>query len=193
MKKAWMLRLITVGFTTLLLPQTGQTQELDKQKLRLFIEQKVSPWLKDPLVINAIEAQNEKHDALTKEDIKALDAKWKNEDQTLIQPILTNKASLYLKKIVEDSQGLISEVFVMDNKGLNVAQTEVTSDYWQGDEPKFQNTYEKGIDGLDIGDVDLDESTQTFQCQISFTLSDNGNPVGAITVGINADEFDNFQ
>ncbi len=38
----------------------------------------------------------------------------------------------------------MTEVFVMDARGLNVAASDVTSDYWQGDEEKFSETFPKG-------------------------------------------------
>jgi uncharacterized phage infection (PIP) family protein YhgE len=33
---------------------------------------------------------------------------------------------------------------VKDNKGLNVGQSDVTSDYWQGDEAKWKKSYKMG-------------------------------------------------
>lgn len=77
----------------------------------------------------------------------------------------------------------------MDNKGLNVAQSDITSDFWQGDEAKWQNTFLKGPGAFDIGEVEEDESTQMFQSQISYTVTDpaTGNAIGAITVGVNVD------
>jgi len=37
-----------------------------------------------------------------------------------------------------------------------------------------------------FGDVELDESTQTYQAQVSLpVMGDNGQPIGAMTFGIN--------
>ena len=38
----------------------------------------------------------------------------------------------------------------MDKFGLNVGQSSVTSDYWQGDEDKFQKTFAVGPDAVFI-------------------------------------------
>jgi hypothetical protein len=51
---------------------------------------------------------------------------------------------------------MITEMFVMDAKGLNVGQSDVTSDYWQGDEAKWQKTY-----GAGPGVVFVDGSRKT--------------------------------
>lgn len=77
----------------------------------------------------------------------------------------------------------------MDNKGLNVAQSEITSDYWQGDEEKWQDTYLKGPSAYLIGEIEEDESTQMFQSQISHSVVDpsSGKVIGAITIGVNVE------
>ena len=77
----------------------------------------------------------------------------------------------------------------MDALGLNVAASDTTSDYWQGDEAKFTETYGVGPDATHLGDIELDESSQSYQGQISMTIVDpaTGSAIGAITVGVNAD------
>ena len=42
-----------------------------------------------------------------------------------------------------------------------------------------------------IGDVELDESTQTFQSQLSMSITDQatGKVIGAITVGIDVESI----
>lgn len=152
----------------------------------------VSSWLSDPAIVSAIEAQNTANAGLTQGDIDALDKTWRAEtssaDQPLIKEVLGREISKFLSGKVDASGGLITEAFVMDNKGLNVGQSGITSDYWQGDEGKWQNTYSKGVGAVDIGDVELDESTQTYQSQLSITIvNGSGAPIGAITLGLNVE------
>jgi hypothetical protein len=75
----------------------------------------------------------------------------------------------------------------MDDKGLNVGQSSMTSDYWQGDEAKWQKTYAVGADAFHVSEVEFDESSQSYQVQISTTISQDGQPIGAITLGVNAE------
>ena len=42
---------------------------------------------------------------------------------------------------------------------MNVGQSDIISDYWQGDEAKWIKTYAKGAAALHIGKVKEDEST----------------------------------
>ncbi|WLR94074.1 hypothetical protein [Shinella zoogloeoides] len=75
----------------------------------------------------------------------------------------------------------------MDNRGLNVGQSDVTSDYWQGDEAKWQIAFGAGT--LHVEEAARDESTQLMQSQASLPIRDpqTGAVIGAITVGLNLD------
>lgn len=159
----------------------------DEAKVKALYEEKIKVWVNDPAVINAVKAQNEAHAALTAEQITELDGKWKADDATIIDPVLNNDLSKFLQGIVGGSEGLYSEIFVMDNKGLNVGQSAKTSDYWQGDEAKFTDTYPKGADAMSMGEVEFDESSQKYQVQLSVTVSDAGTPIGAVTIGLDAE------
>lgn len=150
----------------------------------------VAEVIADSGLIAAIEAQNAVTAGYDQAKIDELDQQWRAEvgagSSPLIDEVLGNDASAYLKGVQDASQGLFTEIFAMDAVGLNVGQSGVTSDYWQGDEAKWQNTYQAG--GVDMGDVELDESSQTFQAQLSVPVKDaSGATIGAITFGVNVE------
>ncbi|MEJ8560661.1 hypothetical protein QTO30_05055 [Yoonia sp. GPGPB17] len=105
----------------------------------------------------------------------------------LIEKLLTTAVSTWLLDKQDATAGFVTEVFIMDNKGLNVAQSVETSDYWQGDEAKWQQTYSVGPDALHISEVEFDDSTGFYQSQASLAISDpaTGEVIGAVTFGIN--------
>lgn len=144
-----------------------------------------------PEVVAAVNAQNAQTSGYDQATIDAADTAWRAEiggaSRPTIDAVLARPASAYLVAMMENSQGLFTEIFVMDAKGLNVAQSGVTSDYWQGDEAKWQETYPKGADAVHLSDVELDESTQTYQSQVSVPVIDNGTVIGALTVGVNVE------
>ena len=111
-------------------------------------------------------------------------------NQPLIASVLANSLSAYLKDVKADAAGLYTEIFVMDDKGLNVGQSDVTSDYWQGDEAKWKKTFLAGADGLLIDEVEFDESSQTYQSQVSVAIVDptTGKSIGAVTVGVDVEK-----
>jgi len=156
-----------------------------------YIEANVRPWLEEPAIVNAILAQNGAHADLSQSDIDALDARWRtelsSETRPMIEAQLSNALSLYLKSRQRAAEGVIAEIFVMDDRGLNVGQSDITSDYWQGDEAKWQRSF--GSDALYIEEAGRDDSTQLMQSQASLPIRnpDTGAVIGAITIGINLD------
>jgi hypothetical protein len=169
-------------------PHVAPMQEIGKTK--------VIAWLKDSAVIKAIKAQNAKNASVSQSEIITLDKAWRAEVKSgggsMTKSVLGNSLSSFLKKVKADSQGLYTEIFVMDNKGLNVGQSDVTSDYWQGDEAKWQKTYQVGPQAMHVGKVKTDESTQTLQSQLSMPVVDpaTGKVIGAVTVGVNVEMLD---
>ena len=159
------------------------------------LSKQIRPWLSDPVVVEAVKAQNAETAGLSEGDIDALDKQWRAEAKTgsgpLIDKVLGNKLSAFLKEKKASSDGLFAEVFIMDAKGLNVGQSDITSDYMQGDEDKWQKTYPVGPDAVFIDDVEFDDSSGQFQSQVNATVVDpaNGQAIGAITIGINVEKL----
>ncbi len=164
-------------------------------QMKAAFEEMVSPWLSDPVLVEAIRAQNAAHADLSEAQVDALDATWREEAAAgggpLVVKVTTGAAAELLKEKARASRGVLTEVFVMDNRGLNVASNVVTSDYMQGDEAKWQETFPAGAGGVHVGEIEFDASTETFQAQYSATVvdPDNGEAIGAITVGMKVEEL----
>ncbi|MEW7007452.1 hypothetical protein [Lentilitoribacter sp. EG35] len=163
--------------------------------IRTYITNNVKPWLSDPIIINSINRQNRQTSQLSEAEIIAQDEKWhaevQSENRPFIDKILNNDLSKFLTQKQNESDEFLLEIFVMDAKGLNVGQSAVTSDYWQGDEAKWLNTFPKGPNTIFIEDIKIDESTLTFQSQASLSIADpkTGKTIGAITLGINFEKL----
>lgn len=172
---------------------TGAAADDINTKLNELVSQKLHKAFDDPVIVMAVKAQNEHNTSLSQAEIDTMDKQWRTEAKQgngpLIDKVLANEVSKVLHAFKEQGAGLYSEVFVMDNKGLNVGQSDVTSDYWQGDEAKWQKTFGAGSGTAFIDDVEFDESSQTYQSQVSITLLDPQTRVaiGAVTVGVNVD------
>lgn len=144
----------------------------------------------NPVLVAAIIAQNQQTAGYDAAKIDALDKQWRAEvdaaDKPLISATLANEASQFLAKAQADSAGQFTEIFATDAVGLNVAQSTITSDYWQGDEDKFSKSFGAGAAAVFLGEIEQDESTQAFQSQVSITITDpaTGQPIGSITAGV---------
>ena len=179
---------LAVAITSLASSALGQDNEY-ADRLKALGEAQIKAAAQNPQVIAAIEAQNKLTAGYDAARIDTLDKQWRAEVDApahpLIDATLGNAASAYLGQVQTEAEGLFTEIFVMDAKGLNVAQSTITSDYWQGDEDKFTESFGKGAAAVHIGEIEEDESTQTFQSQVSLPIVDAaGVPIGAITVGV---------
>jgi hypothetical protein len=179
----------------LLVSPAANAEMAHEPMLRDLVASQLRAIAQDPAVVAAVQAQNEVNAALTQVEIDGLDKQWRSEteagDKPLITQVIGNQLSAHLKQVFEQGQGLYTEIFVMDSKGLNVGQSDVTSDYWQGDEDKWQKTFSAGGDAVFVDEVEKDESTQQLQSQVSFTIVDpaTSSAIGAITFGINLDQL----
>ena len=171
-------------------PAAGQA-DIRTSAVADYVDANVLAWLQEPAIVNAVLAQNAAHAGLGQAEIDALDARWRSELSAAKRPMidaqLSNPLSLCLKGRQRATEGLITEIFVMDNRGLNVGQSDITSDYWQGDEAKWQIGF--GAGALHVEEAARDESTQLMQSQASLPIRDpqTGAVIGAITVGLNLD------
>jgi len=103
-----------------------------------------------------------------------------------MKAIMENECGQHLRSI-QNSAPYFAEIFVMDNRGANVAMTDKTSDYWQGDEAKFQKSFNAGAGAIFVDDVDFDDSAQAYLVQVSVPIKKAGQVIGAITFGIDID------
>ena len=148
------------------------------------------PWLIKPLMIDSLRAQNAAHAGLTQANIDALDAQWRAErtggERPLIDKVMSNPVSRFLKSLQENSDGLFTEIFVMDNKGLTVGQSVLSDDYWQGDEAKWRKSFLAGKHARHIGEPEFVEATGRYQAQLSMPIVDpeTGDIIGAVTLGV---------
>ena len=182
--------LMGLGFAAMLsLSAAPFAQDEFTAPLTELAKGEIATFASDPALISAIQAQNAVTAAYDQAKIDALDTQWRAEVGTASKPLidatLANAASQYLAGVQEASGGKYTEIFAMDAKGLNVGQSTLTSDYWQGDEDKFTMSFGAGATAVHLGEVEQDESTQTFQSQVSLTIVNAaGEPIGAITVGV---------
>lgn len=142
----------------------------------------------DPMVVSAVKAQNAKGMSLSQ--IQDKDAEWKEYAgiADYMSALMESDLGKYLRSI-QESRPFYAEIFVMDNQGANVGMTDKTSDYWQGDEAKFKNSFAGGAGAVFVDEVEFDDSTQVYSVQVSVPVMDAGKAIGAITFGIDIDQF----
>lgn len=142
----------------------------------------------DPVIVEAVRLENAKGKTLSQ--IQELDRQWKATAgiADYMEAMMGSKCGKHLRSI-QQSAPYYAEIFVMDNQGANVAMSDKTSDYWQGDEAKFIESYKGGKGAVHIADVEFDDSTQAYLVQVSVPVKDGNKVIGAITIGIDVDKI----
>jgi hypothetical protein len=143
----------------------------------------------DQVIVKAVKAENAK--AKTLAQIKETDNTWKAHPgiADYMRAMMDSECGKHLRNI-QNSAPYYAEIFVMDNQGANVAMTDKTSDYWQGDESKFKKSYNGGTGSVFVDEVEFDNSTQAYLSQVSVPVKDGDKVIGAITFGIDVDKIE---
>lgn len=154
----------------------------DVQKLLVAEGAKLRAHGSDPVIVAAVKAQNADKVPLTA--IKVIDQRWSlGKESVRVRQTTTGACADRLRQIVA-SNPAYSETFAMDDQGAIVCATTRTTDYWQGDEAKWERAYNAGKGDLFIDRPKLDESAASRIAQISVPVMAEGKAIGAITFGV---------
>lgn len=176
---------VLVGLATLTTAVNAQ-QDISKSELEDLLKVKVRTvqhMALNPLLVRAVRQQNATE--LTQEEIARRDKSWRatKELTPFKLSLQTSPAGRFLKSQVQRSTSF-NEAFLTDNQGANVAAFPATSDYWQGDEGKWSESFNNGNGRVHIGALELDESTNTVAAQVSAPVLDRGRTIGVLVVGV---------
>ena len=143
----------------------------------------IESWGKDPALVREVTAQNSHR--MTMAEITAIDKAWMaGGEGDRVAKLLSNACATRLKALVSTIPAF-NESFVMDDQGANVCMSDRTSDFWQGDEAKWQKSFNEGKGATFVDQPKYDVSAKAILVQVSVPVMSNGAAIGAITVGIN--------
>ncbi len=163
--------------------QTPVHAEEMPPELMQMLPEMSKTWGTDPAIVAAVKEQNAK--GLTLSDIQSLDAKWQaTSGLASFMLAYFDNAGADALGTLEKSAPYVMESFIMDNQGAIVAATNKTSDYWQGDEDKFTESFKGGAGAIHTGEVEFDDSAQAYLVQVSVPVMSEGKAIGAITIGV---------
>lgn len=170
--------------------QLSDTELRDLLKIKIRTVQHMAL---NPTVVRAVRRQNS--ETLSVGEIKERDKNWSGTDEltTFKRSLQENTAGRFLRRHVSREDASFNEAFLTDNQGANVAAYPATSDYWQGDEDKWAESFNEGEGQVFLGDLELDESTQTYAVQVSAPVLDRGRTIGVLVVGVTLDYLEDKQ
>lgn len=140
-------------------------------------------WARNRILINSVKEQNEKRVDMS--EIKRIDKEWVDgKANRFASELQNNEAGTFLRNKMLSNKILYLEAFLCDNQGAVVGEYPKTTDYWQGDEEKFIESYNNGDGRLYQGAVAFDESTNSYSVQVSIPVFDEGITIGVLIVGL---------
>jgi hypothetical protein len=175
-----------VSIVLLLIPGGLYGQSADAIQKRLEAEAvRLESWTADKALLAAVRAQNAQK--LTMAEIERRDKAWPG-DAALVRSVTTGACADRLRELAATSKQY-GEILLMDDQGALVCASNPTSDYFQGDEPKWQRSYADGTGAVFIDRPRRDDSTSERLAQVSLPLRADGKVMGAITIGLRLDEL----
>ncbi len=131
--------------------------------------------------------------------VNKMNAEWTSVQTQDITPfmktLIDNQPSNQLREISKSENTLFngivySEIFITNEYGANVAETDKTTDYKQSDETWWQEARKNGVY---IGGIEYDNSSKTIAFSVAKRVDDsNGNFLGVVKAAVNVEQVINI-
>ena len=155
----------------------AQGLSAEAQKRVDVVRQLAVDWAASPVVVKAVQAQNETPSA----EIEAMNqGAWAALDERapLVRALSTNEVAKFLREVRTDK---VTEAFVSDAKGRKVAFLAKTTNWSHLGKPKHD---EPMAGKFWQGKIEVDQSAGVHQIQIAVPILINERPIGSLVVGI---------
>lgn len=101
----------------------------------------------------------------------------KMRDTYNVQLLLYNACAVKLKQFQAEHPAFV-EIFVTDLSGMNVCQTNMTTDFYQADEKWWQVAYHNGLGKVCYGEIEYDDSASEVVAPIYMPIYEHKKLVG---------------
>jgi hypothetical protein len=148
----------------------------------------LSSWAREADILAAVRASNEK--PMSIEELEEIDRRWvAGEAEAEMKAVLADPCADRLRALLASSEAY-REGLVMNAQGALVCTSAPSSDYWQGDEAKWQRSFADGAGEVFVDRARYDSSARAVLVHISVPIEDGGRAIGVLTVGIDRAEFE---
>jgi hypothetical protein len=134
---------------------------------------------RDTSVVGFVTAKNSAGE--TPAEIQRKDSRWTAGGEQALRKELTGGACAERLRQLAGADPFILDVMLMDGQGALVCATKETSDYWQGDEPKWKKPMTESAEAF-VDEPAYDESVGAYAIQMSVPVMQGGRRVGALCV-----------
>lgn len=134
---------------------------------------------RDPALLGFVAAKNARGE--TAAEIQQRDARWRRGGEAALRRQLTTGACAARLREMSANDTFVLEVILMDAQGALVCSSRETSDYWQGDEPKWRKPVAERMEAF-VDEPAFDESTASYAIQLSVPVAREGHTIGALCI-----------
>ncbi|MBI3666516.1 MAG: cache domain-containing protein [Acidobacteria bacterium] len=114
-------------------------------------------------------------DSAFNEKVKRIEKIWNTPESTgMVKQMLSSRASRSLRRYRE-LDGKFLRITVTDERGATVAATHKTRNYYQADEPYWQDIYAGGRGAISLTDIEYDEVTKSNYIGIGVPILEEGS------------------
>ncbi len=162
----------------------GTQKEVTRARIREFENQYnraiqlLRVKLQDSVVLDAVQRANVRDRDITLAQIEELDREWRKPGLEIARK-LTDKDCNESLTLFQNTYGAFAEIFVTNVHGLNVCETNKTTDYYQADEDWWQRTFTRGLSQRQSA-LEFDESAGVFAVPVYVPVRDpsSGDVIG---------------
>lgn len=146
-------------------------------------------------IVSGVTASNTASVNIRGKALRALDNQWQQQvaigKGPLLSKTMDNPLVQALKADIAKSDGRFVSALVMNNKGMNVAQTAVTQHYLQANRSVWHKPYRGSADTVYISRSYLDKQTGQRAVTISVpVLNQQHQAIGALAVNVDYNRLD---
>jgi len=147
-------------------PAAMQLSDTEQQRIRQQLQDTLQPQLPARRLLPTLDSGNKRLGVLTIAAKMALDQQWFSElnsgNGPLLDGVEQQPLSVWLRHWQQQSEGLIREIYITGTQGINLAQSQPTSDIDQSDEEAYQQIVVQQQPSW-IGPNEYEESARSWQ------------------------------
>ncbi|MGN5002314.1 substrate-binding periplasmic protein [Aeromonas sp. 82P] len=180
----------------------------EQETIEVAVNRMYRSLLKSQELINTLKLANLKNKHIKIEAILQRDQLWRSmvENNSFapswITNILNSTISRSLKGLTIQTP-YITEIMLTDERGVLTAASNLTSDYWQGDEEKIIETlkmaneyrhinslgrFDQSNNRFKMPSIEFDASSKLFLCRLNYPVWYKGQVIGVLSFGINVEK-----
>jgi len=154
-----------------------------------YARQNLAQLGRSPVIVKEVSNQNSRN--LNMDEVKRNDDRWRSTRgiAEFMRPLMNSQCAGYLRAI-QKSKKYFMDITVVDSRGVSVAMSEKTREYWHRDREFFTQVMNGAEGSLFVGDMEFDTSLQIYMVHVGVPVYEGDRVIGAISIGIDVDQFE---